>query len=53
MGACASKDGEDGVQVNETNPSNLPVGSIEMEFPLPSNPWITPELLRPLLISRE
>ncbi|MDA8586063.1 hydantoinase B/oxoprolinase family protein [Rhodobacteraceae bacterium] len=34
MGARASKDGKDGVQVNITNTSNLPVEAIEMEYPL-------------------
>lgn len=33
-GARASKDGIDGVQVNITNTSNLPVEAIEFEFPL-------------------
>ena len=34
MGARATKDGKDGVQVNITNTSNLPVEAIEMEYPL-------------------
>lgn len=34
MGARASKDGKDGVQVNITNTSNLPVEAIEQEYPL-------------------
>ena len=34
MGGRASKDGKDGVQVNITNTSNLPVEAIEMEYPL-------------------
>lgn len=34
MGARATKDGKDGVQVNITNTSNLPVETIEMEYPL-------------------
>ncbi|MEM7172678.1 MAG: hydantoinase B/oxoprolinase family protein [Pseudomonadota bacterium] len=34
MGARAAKDGKDGVQVNITNTSNLPVEAIEMEYPL-------------------
>ncbi|MGH1484075.1 MAG: hydantoinase B/oxoprolinase family protein [Geminicoccales bacterium] len=34
MGARASKDGKDGVQVGITNTSNLPVESIEQEYPL-------------------
>lgn len=34
MGARASHDGKDGVQVNITNTSNLPVEAIEMEYPL-------------------
>ncbi len=34
MGARASKDGKDGVQVNITNTSNLPVEAIEIEYPL-------------------
>ncbi len=34
MGARASKDGKDGVQVHITNTSNLPVESIEQEYPL-------------------
>lgn len=34
MGARASKDGKDGVQVNMTNTSNLPVEAIELEYPL-------------------
>ena len=34
MGARATKDGKDGVQVGITNTSNLPVESIEQEFPL-------------------
>ncbi|MGE4248872.1 MAG: hydantoinase B/oxoprolinase family protein [Parvibaculaceae bacterium] len=33
-GARASKDGKDGVQVNITNTSNLPVEAIEFEYPL-------------------
>ncbi len=33
-GARATKDGKDGVQVNITNTSNLPVEAIEMEYPL-------------------
>ncbi len=34
MGARASKDGKDGVQVNITNTSNLPIEAIETEYPL-------------------
>ncbi|MCY3877858.1 MAG: hydantoinase B/oxoprolinase family protein [Rhodobacteraceae bacterium] len=34
MGARAAKDGRDGVQVGITNTSNLPVESIEQEYPL-------------------
>ena len=34
MGARASKDGKDGVQVGITNTSNLPVEAIEQEYPL-------------------
>jgi N-methylhydantoinase B len=34
MGARASKDGKDAVQVHITNTSNLPVESIEQEYPL-------------------
>ncbi len=34
MGARAHKDGKDGVQVGITNTSNLPVESIEQEYPL-------------------
>ncbi|MEO1191856.1 MAG: hydantoinase B/oxoprolinase family protein [Pseudomonadota bacterium] len=34
MGARATKDGKDGVQVNMTNTSNLPVEAIELEYPL-------------------
>ncbi|MCR9138686.1 MAG: hydantoinase B/oxoprolinase family protein [Alphaproteobacteria bacterium] len=34
MGARATKDGKDGVQVGITNTSNLPVESIEQEYPL-------------------
>jgi N-methylhydantoinase B len=34
MGARATKDGKDGVQVNITNTSNLPIEAIEMEYPL-------------------
>ena len=34
MGARATKDGKDGVQVHITNTSNLPVEAIEMEYPL-------------------
>lgn len=34
MGARATKDGKDGVQVNITNTSNLPVEAIELEYPL-------------------
>lgn len=34
MGARASKDGKDGVQVHITNTSNLPVEAIEQEYPL-------------------
>ena len=34
FGGRASKDGRDGVQVHITNTSNLPVESIEMEYPL-------------------
>ena len=34
MGARATKDGKDGVQVNITNTSNLPVEAIETEYPL-------------------
>ncbi len=34
MGACAKKDGIDGVQVHITNTSNLPIEAMEMEYPL-------------------
>lgn len=34
MGARATKDGKDGVQVNITNTSNLPIEAIEQEYPL-------------------
>ncbi|NNE22776.1 MAG: hydantoinase B/oxoprolinase family protein [Rhizobiales bacterium] len=34
MGGRARKDGKDGVQVNITNTSNLPVEAIETEYPL-------------------
>ena len=34
MGARATKDGKDGVQVHITNTSNLPIEAIEMEYPL-------------------
>lgn len=34
MGARATKNGKDGVQVHITNTSNLPVEAIEMEYPL-------------------
>ena len=34
MGARSHKDGKDGVQVHITNTSNLPVESIEQEYPL-------------------
>jgi N-methylhydantoinase B len=34
MGARATHDGKDGVQVNITNTSNLPVEAIEQEYPL-------------------
>lgn len=34
MGARASHDGKDGVQVHITNTSNLPVEAIELEYPL-------------------
>jgi N-methylhydantoinase B len=34
MGARATFDGKDGVQVNITNTSNLPVEAIELEYPL-------------------
>ena len=34
MGARNDRDGKDGVQVHITNTSNLPVDSIEMEYPL-------------------
>ena len=34
MGARATKDGKDGVQVGITNTSNLPVESIEQEYPI-------------------
>lgn len=34
MGARPHKDGKDGVQVNITNTSNLPVEAIEIEYPL-------------------
>ncbi|MFV0475606.1 MAG: hydantoinase B/oxoprolinase family protein, partial [Pikeienuella sp.] len=34
MGGRATKDGKDGVQVNITNTSNLPVEAIEQEYPL-------------------
>ena len=33
-GARSTKDGKDGVQVNLTNTSNLPVEAIELEYPL-------------------
>ena len=34
FGGRVTKDGKDGVQVHITNTSNLPVESIEMEYPL-------------------
>ncbi len=34
MGARATFDGKDGIQVNITNTSNLPVEAIELEYPL-------------------
>lgn len=34
MGARATKDGMDGVQVHITNTSNLPIEAMEMEYPL-------------------
>ena len=34
MGGRYTKDGKDGVQVNITNTSNLPIEAIEMEYPL-------------------
>ncbi|MCC6304895.1 MAG: hydantoinase B/oxoprolinase family protein [Rhodobacteraceae bacterium] len=34
MGARATRDGKDGIQVGITNTSNLPVESIEQEYPL-------------------
>lgn len=34
MGARATRDGKDGVQVHITNTSNLPVEAIELEYPL-------------------
>lgn len=34
MGARATKDGKDGVQVHITNTGNLPVEAIELEYPL-------------------
>ena len=34
FGGRAAKDGKDGVQVHITNTSNLPIESIEMEYPL-------------------
>ncbi len=34
MGARATRDGKDGVQVHITNTSNLPIEAIEMEYPL-------------------
>jgi N-methylhydantoinase B len=34
MGARASKDGMDGVQVHITNTSNMPIEAMEMEYPL-------------------
>lgn len=34
MGARASKDGMDGIQVHITNTSNLPIEAMEMEYPL-------------------
>lgn len=34
MGARATHDGKDGVQVNITNTSNLPIEAIELEYPL-------------------
>lgn len=34
MGARATKDGKDGVQVHITNTSNLPIEAIELEYPL-------------------
>ena len=40
FGGRALKDGKDGVQVHITNTSNLPVESIEMEYPLMVNSYI-------------
>ena len=34
IGARATKDGLDGVQVHVTNTSNLPVEALELEYPL-------------------
>ncbi|MFO7979916.1 MAG: hydantoinase B/oxoprolinase family protein [Candidatus Aminicenantes bacterium] len=34
MGSRKEKDGQDGVQVNITNTSNLPIEAMEMEYPL-------------------
>jgi len=34
MGSRKQKDGQDGVQVNITNTSNLPIEAMEMEYPL-------------------
>jgi len=34
MGSRKEKDGQDGVQVNITNTSNLPIEALEMEYPL-------------------
>src|SRR5690606_24709713 len=34
MGARATKDGKDGVQVHITNTANLPIEAIELEYPL-------------------
>ncbi|MBD3415311.1 MAG: hypothetical protein GF421_12890 [Candidatus Aminicenantes bacterium] len=34
MGARKAKDGQDGVQVNITNTSNLPIEAMELEYPL-------------------
>ena len=39
FGGRATKDGKDGVQVHITNTSNLPVESIEMEYPLMVNSY--------------
>ena len=39
FGGRSTKDGKDGVQVHITNTSNLPVESIEMEYPLMVNSY--------------